>query len=234
MVQWHVMGAGPAPESTTAESVAVDVASIRGSLREEARDRTRARIVGGAMAALARDGLDATVEDIADECGVSRRTIFRHFSTHGELLGAAVREVMRVLALQVPQPPPPGSDVRTWLSETSVTIHRLLRDYVGRAFWDIHVVRAGRPRDVTEALEGIAEFRLGIAQDLATSAWRALESPGTPPDWVITAFELELSGFATNFHAGTSCEVAGAHSARVLWAALVDARRDQDGVPANK
>lgn len=223
------MGPPPAQGSVTAGPV-VEVTSIRGTLREETRDRTRARIVDGAMAVLARNGLDATVEDIAAECGVSRRTIFRHFSTHGELLAAAVREVMRVLALQVPQPPPPGSDVRTWLNETSVTIHRLIRDYVGRAFWDVHVVRAGRPSDVTEALEGMAEFRLGIAQDLAASAWSALGFSGAPPDWVITAFELELSGFATNFHSATSCEVAGAHSARVLWAVLRDAGDCPDGV----
>jgi AcrR family transcriptional regulator len=202
----------------------------RGSLRDEARDRTRDRIVEGAMIALVKEGLDVTVDEVADAASVSRRTIFRHFSTHGELLAAAVSEVMRVLASKVPQPPVVGTDVRGWLTETSTTLHRLQRDIVGRAFWDIHVMRAGRPPEVTQALSGLADFRYGIARDLATGTWVALECRGEAPDWVVTSFALQLSGFSANFHSETTCEEAGRQSARVLWAVLCDARRELDGV----
>jgi AcrR family transcriptional regulator len=182
------------------------------------------------MVAIVREGLDATVDEVAECASVSRRTIFRHFSSHGELLAAAVSEMMTVLALKVPELPARGADVQAWLTDTSITLHRLQRDIVGRAFWDIHVVRANRPPEVTEALSGLAQYRFGIARDLATGTWVALECRGDTPDWVVTSFELQLSGFSVNFHSGTSCEDAGRQSARVLWAVLCDARRELDGV----
>jgi AcrR family transcriptional regulator len=213
---------GPPRQPPTAE---------RGSLRDEARDRTRQRIVEGAMAAMVVEGLDVTVDDVAAAACVSRRTIFRHYSSHGELLAAAVSEMMTVLALRVPGPPAPGADVRAWLTETSITIHQLLRDVVGRAFWDIHVIRSGRPPEVTLALDGLAEYRGGIMRDLATRTWVALDFQGEPPAWVVTTFELQLSGFSTNFYMRSTCEDAGRQSARVLWAVLADAGGDR-GTPS--
>lgn len=203
--------------------------TVRGSLREDARDRTRARIVDGVMAAMVEGGLDVTVDDVAAAACVSRRTIFRHFSTHGELLAAGIRETLHVLAKAAPAPPALDADVRVWLVDSSIAIHQMLRDLVGRTFWDIHVVRAGRPPEVTDALEGMTEFRGRIMRDLAAGAWIALGAPDTPPEWVVSAFALQLSGFSTNFLSSFSCEEAGRQSARVLWATLCDARLEQDG-----
>ena len=59
---------------------------------QEARTLARARIIGGVLAALAAHGLEATVDEVAESAGVSRRTCSADFETHGELLAAAIDE----------------------------------------------------------------------------------------------------------------------------------------------
>ena len=54
----------------------------------------QARIVQGAATALATKGFDATVDDIAEAAGVGRRTVFRYFATHDDLITAAVAEIL--------------------------------------------------------------------------------------------------------------------------------------------
>ena len=47
---------------------------------------TRARLLDAAATVLARDGLDASMESIADEAGVTRMTLYRHLGTRDQLL----------------------------------------------------------------------------------------------------------------------------------------------------
>jgi AcrR family transcriptional regulator len=70
--------------------------------RVDAR-RNRARIVTAARRCMARQGLDAQVEEIAREAGVGVGTVYRHFPTKHELiegLAAARFERLRELALE--------------------------------------------------------------------------------------------------------------------------------------
>lgn len=180
----------------------------------------RARIVQGATLALAANGLDVTVDEMAEAAGVSRRTVFRHFATHGELIVAAIGELYRVIDLRIPGPPPPGADVRSWLTETAVALHRLSREVIGRAFWDVHVARPGSSPEVIAALGGLTTVRDQYAHDLGTAAWRELGGKRSPPQWVIDAFVLQLSAFATNALAAYNTEEAGRVSAQILWAVL--------------
>jgi len=193
----------------------------------------RARILEGAVTALAEKGLDATVEDIAEAARVSRRTVFRHFATHGDLLVAALAEVIDAIGAHIRTFPPPGEDVEAWLTEFSVALHALLRRVIGRAFWDIHVQRPGTAPVVTAALADWLRMREGFAQEVATTAWRAMGGKKAPPPWVIDAFVLQLSAFATNAMVAYSPEEAGQVSARILWAVLTTAlageRRDGRG-----
>lgn len=197
-----------------------DHSEDRPSLREDARERARARIVEGASKVMARSGLDATIEEVADEAGVSRRTVFRYFSSHAEVVVAAIEASLRTLAERLPRAPEPGDDVREWLTATMITMHELVRRLAGRAFWDIQAPRSGLAPEVLSALEGIAPARRQHTSHLAASAWAALGGPGIVPRWVEDAFEVHASGFATYATLRYSAAETGRLSGRILWEVL--------------
>ncbi|MFZ0171052.1 MAG: helix-turn-helix domain-containing protein [Acidimicrobiales bacterium] len=200
----------------------------RPTLGEETRARARARILQGAVIVLAEKGFEVTADDVADSARVSRRTVFRHFATHGDLLVAAVSEVLDLVAAEMPGPPSPGADVQAWLIESAVALHELLRRLVGRAFWDIHVERPGTPPAFSASLRTLIARRDEYARQLATAAWQALGGRKAPPQWVIDAFVLQLSGFATNAMVAYSPRQAGEVSARILWAVLESALDEEE------
>jgi AcrR family transcriptional regulator len=94
------------------------------SLADEQREVARARIVRAAGGVLAARGLAATVDDVAEAAGVSRRTIFRHFATRDALFVTVIRAGIRRYAEQIPVPPA-GADLRAWLPELLAVTHRL-------------------------------------------------------------------------------------------------------------
>ncbi len=57
------------------------------TLRADAR-RNRQRVIGAARSCMARDGLDAQMEDIARAAGVGVGTVYRHFATKEQLVEA--------------------------------------------------------------------------------------------------------------------------------------------------
>src|SRR5712691_5415889 len=103
------------------------------TLAGEQREVAQARILRAAGVALAARGLAATVDDVAEAAGVSRRTIFRHFATRDALFVTVIRAGIRRYAEQIPAPPD-GDDL------LAVT-HRL-NARNGRVFWDLVGVRA--------------------------------------------------------------------------------------------
>jgi len=212
---------GGAAAVTRENAKKADTAGNRPTLGEETRAVTRARIVRGATVALARSGFDVTVDDIAAAAGVSRRTVFRHFATHDEVVAAAVSEILASYDRLIPEGPDPETDLETWLTETAVTLHELNAGLVGRAFWDLHVERPG----ISPAERH--RQRVGHAARIARHAWRVGQGTGHPPSWVIDAFSLQLSGFATNCLMGYNAEKAGRVSARVLQAVLATALAEE-------
>lgn len=204
-------------------------ADSRLSLSEESNQRARARIIDGAMAILAESGLEGTVDEVARAAGVSRRTVFRHFASHGELFAAAINELWHVIDDRIPDPPSPGADVEVWLLATAEAMHELLRQFVGRAFWDIHVDRPGYSPEVAEALAVMTAERRRHAVNLAGGTWTALGGRGPVAPWVVDAFILQLSGFATNAMADYDAKEAALVSARILSAVLVSTLQEQRG-----
>lgn len=192
----------------------------RPTLGEETRSVAQARIVQGAAAALAARGFDATVDDIASAAGVGRRTVFRYFATHDDVVAAAVTEIISRYESSVPGPPSAGVDLETWLSETALTMHELNSHLVGRAFWDMNVERPG----ISPAERN--RRRTGYAVQLARHAWGLAGGHGRPPSWVVDAFAVQLSGFASNCLSDYSVEKVAKVSARILFSVLTSALAD--------
>src|ERR687885_158221 len=72
----------PAPEPALPEERAQ---------RADAR-RNRERVIAAARICMAREGLDAQMEDIARAAGVGVGTVYRHFRTKDELVDALAAE----------------------------------------------------------------------------------------------------------------------------------------------
>jgi AcrR family transcriptional regulator len=68
----------------------IDVEQERGPLRRDAQER-RVRLIEAAQREFAVHGVDASLEQIAREAGVSIGTLYRHFPTRLDLLMAAFR-----------------------------------------------------------------------------------------------------------------------------------------------
>jgi AcrR family transcriptional regulator len=194
------------------------------SLADEQREVAQARIRRAAGIALAARGLTATVDDVAEAAGVSRRTIFRHFATRDALFVAVIRAGIRRYAEQIPAPP--DDDLRGWLAELLTVTHRL-NARNGRVFWDLVGVRA---EDLSPDLALVAaecrDSRNRFAADVTGLLWQARGGPGPPPQWLVDAVAVHLSGFTTQSLAGdldrTPDQVAHV-SAQVIEAALTSA-----------
>ncbi|GAA2766520.1 TetR/AcrR family transcriptional regulator [Streptomyces paradoxus] len=61
-------------------------------------ERNRGRIIAAARAVFRRDGLNASMASVAREAGVGIATLFRHFSTKEELVGAVFTDRMEAYA----------------------------------------------------------------------------------------------------------------------------------------
>lgn len=195
------------------------------SLADEQREVAQVRIRRAAGIALAARGLTATVDDVAEAAGVSRRTIFRHFATRDALFVAVIRAGIRRYAEQIPAPPATG-DLRGWLAELLTVTHRL-NARNGRVFWDLVGVRA---EDLSPDLALVAaecrDSRNRFAADVTGLLWQARGGPSSPPQWLVDAVAVHLSGFTTQSLAGdldrTPDQVAQV-SAQVIEAALTSA-----------
>jgi AcrR family transcriptional regulator len=195
------------------------------SLADEQRELAQARILRAAGAALAARGLAATVDDVAEAAGISRRTVFRHFATRDALFVAVIRAGVRRYAEQIPAPPD-GDDLGGWLVELLEVTHRL-NARNGRVFWDLVGVQAADlSPDLAMAAAECRDSRNRFATTVAELMWRARGGHGLPPRWLVDAVAVQLSGFTTQSLAGdlgrAPDEVAHV-SAQVIEAALASA-----------
>ncbi|GAA5056363.1 TetR/AcrR family transcriptional regulator [Thermocatellispora tengchongensis] len=92
-------------------------------MRADAR-RNYDRILAAAAEAIAEDGADASLEEIARRAGVGSATLHRHFPARQQLLEAVFRdrvEALRATAADLATDPDPGRALETWLR--TVTRH---------------------------------------------------------------------------------------------------------------
>jgi AcrR family transcriptional regulator len=190
------------------------------SLAEEQRDHARSRILRAARQVLAERGLATRVDDVAAAAGVGRRTVFRHFETRDALLAAAVTDGMRSYGDHIPRPAT-GAALEEWLEEALVAVHGMNARH-GRIYWEL----AFAP-DLHGELADVAETRRQARRQLVRRftdwAWTAGGGGGRPPVWLLDAFAVHLSAFATQAligDFGRRPEEIGRSAARALSAAV--------------
>lgn len=90
-------------------------------LRADGR-RNRERIVAAAAELVARDGAQASLEEVAQRAGVGSATLHRHFSSRRALLEEVFRAGVAQLCERAAGQPgaDPGAELAAWLEEVTV------------------------------------------------------------------------------------------------------------------
>ncbi len=167
------------------------------SLAQEQRQLTRSRIRQAAMEVVARQGFDATVDEIARVSGVSPRTIFRHYASHDALIVSTVRDMFEACGQPMEGVPGPSVDVDGWIEGLALTIHTRNAEILRQAFWDIHASGRNASAVLSEINALRCESRLRGVDYVATLAWGKAGGRGEPPQDLVLAFALNFSAFTT-------------------------------------
>ncbi len=102
-------------------------------LRRDAQ-RNRERILVAARALLARDGVEASVEDITREAGVGMGTLYRHFATKDELVDAVLEDAFEEIVSVAEQA---AADEDAWAGFTSFLEQALELHAANRGLKDV-------------------------------------------------------------------------------------------------
>jgi len=199
------------------------VKATRAGLRAEQRQLADTRILDGAIAVFAERGLRGTVDDVADACGVSRRTVFRHFDSHGELFAAAIRRIVELFEAELPGPPAPGEELEPWLCNVAERLHDLHRRLVGRGFWWLQADGSDVVAEIETVRAERHQWRKLFAARLASHAWSIAAAAGQPPDYVVEAFAVFVSGFGAAAMRSYTVKDAGQVSGAILTAVVTQA-----------
>ena len=169
--------------------------------RSDAR-RNRERILEVAKEAFARSGANASLDDIAKEAGVGPGTLYRHFPTREELLGAVYRSEVEKLAAaerRFAETLPPIEALRAWmlLFVDYIAAKQIIAPVLNALVGDPKKVFEASYAQVWEAIRALVKRAIksgDIRKDLdAIDLLRALigvANTATSPDWQQSAKRL--------------------------------------------
>lgn len=183
----------------------------------------RAQALRSNQALLAIHGLSLTMDQIADESGISRRSLFRHFESRDALvrsaLDAAIADYERQLAEATMIEGEPGE----WLTSVIAHAHRSHRA-AGLAIWQISSTADSQlPEELIEVTRRRRAMRRRATKQLTTRAWEAHGGTGPAPDVVAEAMAMAVSSYATHslvIDLGQSVDEAARLSAAIITAVI--------------
>jgi AcrR family transcriptional regulator len=187
-------------------------------LEQKKRQTTADHLVRAAVAGLAKHGFRVTVDDIAREAGVSRRTIFRHFATRDDLLAVALTQQSDTFRSTLPQLGDQGWP--PWLAELCQAVHQA-NDTLHRTLHELVTRHDLSPRLLTFAGD-IDTYRRGRNRDVADTLWQAIGQAGGAPAELRAVVASHLS---PHFTTAVSQDAQGDHrmAASLAQAAIIAA-----------
>lgn len=163
------------------------------TVAEAKRQATVEHILLLARRSVLQNGLDVTMDQLAEVTGVSRRTLFRLFESREKLVGAAFEAGMSGYLRQLP--PYHGADPDNWLRETCATAHRM-NSTIGPGFFEL-ASRRDLPADLAAAERRRRHDFRGAMADITATLWRAAGGAGEPPAALNTTVTAHLSPYFT-------------------------------------
>jgi AcrR family transcriptional regulator len=184
----------------------VDTVSPPATIADAKRQATVDRILTAACRLLIERGLDVTMDEIAAEAGVSRRTLFRHFDTRERLVAEGLAVGIDRYGERLPSF---TGDWRGWLADMCRTAHRMQASY-GPGYWEL-TSRGDLPPEIA-AVEARRRVRRREAMErIARKLWREAGGQGEAPPTILATVGGHLSArftAAVTTDAGQGWEVA--------------------------
>lgn len=161
--------------------------------------RRRAAVLDAVQPLLAEQGVDVTMEQLADAADIGRRTLFRYFPSKEALVAAAVRHSYDQLLAEVFASPGgsgpedelgPEEMIRSVLERTHAVAERM-----GRAHWQV----AADPESHGQLGDAVAarhQARADYVERFTDLLWERAGCSGPPPRWLVDSFGLVESLFA--------------------------------------
>jgi AcrR family transcriptional regulator len=156
---------------------------------KQKRQTTADHLVRAAVAGLAKHGFAVTVDDIAREADVNRRTIFRHFATRDDLLADALTRQSDTFRSKLPQLGDQGWPA--WLTELCQAVHQA-SDTLHRTLHEL-VTRHDLPPRLLAFADDIDAYRRGRNSEVADTLWQAIGRDGEAPAELRAAVSAHLS-----------------------------------------
>jgi len=152
------------------------------------------RVLDAVQPLLASDGVDVTMDQLADAAGIGRRTLFRYFPSKEALVAAAVRRSYDELLAEVFAAPDPTLGPEDTVREVLARTHDVA-ERMGRAHWQV----AADPEshgELGEAVRARQDARARYVVAFTEELWRRAGRQDAPPRWLVDAFGLVESLFA--------------------------------------
>ena len=190
-------------------------AQTEASLADAKREAATQHIVEAASRLVGAQGIDVTMDQLAEAAGVSRRTLFRHFQTRENLLAAACASTMRRYGERLP---PFVGDWRSWLRDTCQVAHRMNTAF-GPGYWEL-LTRTDLPAELASLERARRAVRRRAMRRIGTTLWQAAGGRGSTPAELVACIGAHLSA---HFTAAVATDVGGtaADAARLSEAAIL-------------
>jgi AcrR family transcriptional regulator len=169
------------PGTTTTSNPASSIADVK-------RQATTDLVLVAARQLLMSDGLDVTMDQIAEAAGVGRRTLFRYFCTRERLLADALESGVQLYGELLPTF---HDDWRTWLREICQAAHHMQASY-GPGYWEL-ISRTDLPAELAAVNERRHTRRTTAMSRIASKLWREAGGTASPPPHVMTGVSAHLS-----------------------------------------
>jgi AcrR family transcriptional regulator len=162
------------------------------SLSEAKRQAGYEHILTAARRVIIEQGLDVTMDQMAEATGVSRRTLFRYFTSRERLIVEAFTAGMENYAHQLPVF---DGERDSWLRETCLAAHRM-NIGSGPGFWAL-TSRNDLPPELQQLEKSRRARQRAAARRVARTLWQASERETNPPEALTSCVLAHLCPYFT-------------------------------------
>jgi AcrR family transcriptional regulator len=191
------------------EKIPAPNAQELGTLLADNKANAEFRILRAARQQLALNGLGISMDAIADEAGVGRRTIFRHFPVRDELVAQALDTSLLHFHNHVPEALEEKIPFEEWLYRVITELYSM-QITAGRGLWQLAATEdQNLPAPIAAINVKRRQQRHESTQSIAQEAWSRLGKSGNVPRNIELMFALTLASFAArslNFDYGAETQ----------------------------
>ena len=162
------------------------------------RDFVRSQALQATRALLAIHGLSLTMDQIADDSGISRRSLFRHFDSRNALVRAALEAALDDYEEALTSASSVDGELDAWLVNVLSYTHRSHLS-AGLAIWQLSSTADDNlPPYLVETTRRRRAMRRRLTDMLAAQAWELAGGTGEPPDIVTEVMAMTVSSCTTH------------------------------------